>query len=211
MTSNTKLFIGLVLAFVAGVVTVLLYTSNDKPAITSFAECVEAGYDVMESYPRQCATPSGQTFTEDIEQTPGADDDPVAERTISLYYYNQANDTDSAGNIQCSADGLVAVERTIPVSESPLQDAVRLLLAGDLTEDEMAAGMSTEFPLPGLTLEGVTVDDDDVLVLQFADPERATSGGSCRTNILWQQINATATQFDSVDEVRFAPEELFQP
>ena len=35
--------------------------------ITSFEECVEAGYPVMESYPRQCRTPDGRTFTEEVE------------------------------------------------------------------------------------------------------------------------------------------------
>lgn len=36
------------------------------PEIMSFAECAAAGNPVMESYPRQCKTPDGQTFREDI-------------------------------------------------------------------------------------------------------------------------------------------------
>ncbi len=40
---------------------------NDKPvSINSFEECVAAGYPIMESYPEQCRTPEGQTFTRDI-------------------------------------------------------------------------------------------------------------------------------------------------
>lgn len=35
-------------------------------SVTNFDECVEAGYPVMESYPRQCATPDGVSFTEFI-------------------------------------------------------------------------------------------------------------------------------------------------
>lgn len=38
----------------------------EPPAITNFDECVQAGNPVMESYPRQCRTQDGQTFTEDI-------------------------------------------------------------------------------------------------------------------------------------------------
>ncbi|MBP6860530.1 MAG: hypothetical protein KBC38_03160 [Candidatus Pacebacteria bacterium] len=34
--------------------------------ILSFADCAEAGYPVMESYPRQCRTPDGRTFAEEI-------------------------------------------------------------------------------------------------------------------------------------------------
>lgn len=36
----------------------------------SFEDCVESGQPVMESYPRQCATPDGRTFVEPI----GADE-----------------------------------------------------------------------------------------------------------------------------------------
>lgn len=38
-----------------------------------------------------------------------------------------------------------------------------------------------------------------------------TNGGSCRAGILWFQIEATAKQFSEVKQVRFLPEELFQP
>ncbi len=183
-----------------------------EPAVTSYDECIEAGYAHIANDPPQCETPDGQVFTaeDDIAQTPD-DPDEVAERTISIYLYDADQDLDAAGNIQCTAAGLVAVERTIPHTETPLQDAVRELLAGEIRDDEVEAGLSTEFPLSGLTFEGVTLDDDDVLVLHFDDPQMATSGGSCRVGILWSQIEATATQFPTVDDVRFAPEELFQP
>ena len=36
------------------------------PVISSFDECVAAGNAVMESYPRQCRTPDGVTFREDV-------------------------------------------------------------------------------------------------------------------------------------------------
>lgn len=35
--------------------------------VADFTECVAAGYPVMESYPRQCMTPEGTTYTEDID------------------------------------------------------------------------------------------------------------------------------------------------
>lgn len=35
--------------------------------ITNFQECLEAGYPIMESYPRQCAVPGGETYVEEIE------------------------------------------------------------------------------------------------------------------------------------------------
>lgn len=217
MQNNTKISIALVVALIVGYIVVSTYNNQSEPPgdttdITSYEECVAAGYPIMESYPEQCAVPGGPTFTRQIDDAPtDTDTDPRDERTISLFYYNEDQDKDAAGNIKCSADGLVAVERRIPLSSSPMQDAVRLLLRGNITPEERAAGIGTEFPLPSLTLTGVTVADDGVLVLQFDDPEGATVGGSCRTAILWQQIRATATQFATIKDVRFAPEELFQP
>ncbi|MFH1820624.1 MAG: GerMN domain-containing protein [Candidatus Nealsonbacteria bacterium] len=35
-------------------------------AVDNFEECAIAGYPVLESYPRQCKTPDGKTFTENI-------------------------------------------------------------------------------------------------------------------------------------------------
>jgi len=35
-------------------------------AIQTFNECADNGYPIMESYPRQCKTPDGRSFTENI-------------------------------------------------------------------------------------------------------------------------------------------------
>lgn len=132
------------------------------------------------------------------------------QRTIQLYYYNPSLDQDASGNIMCSQAGLVAVERTVPVTQTPVQDAVRLLLQGEITQQEEAQGITTEYPLEGFELQGASLENG-LLTLSFADPNNATSGGSCRSGILWLQIRETAKQFEAVNEVRFQPEELFQP
>lgn len=36
--------------------------------ITSFEECAEAGYPIMESYPEQCAVPGGETFVRQLSE-----------------------------------------------------------------------------------------------------------------------------------------------
>lgn len=36
--------------------------------VTSFNECVKAGYPVMESFPRKCKTSNGPTYTEELTQ-----------------------------------------------------------------------------------------------------------------------------------------------
>lgn len=130
--------------------------------------------------------------------------------TVSLYYYNPSLDKDEAGNLKCSSDGLVSVERRIPATDSPIQDTLQLLLEGNLNEEEIGSGITTEFPLEGFIFKGASLKEG-VLLLEFNDPNNQTVGGSCRTSILWSQIRETAKQFKEVTSVKFLPEELFQP
>ncbi len=134
----------------------------------------------------------------------------TSQKSIKLYYYNPELDKDNAGNILCSEKGLVGVERQIPITQTPIQDAIKLLLKGELTSQEKAQGITTEYPLSGLVLQGASLNNK-VLTLDFNDPNNKTGGGSCRVGILWSQIKATAKQFPEVSEVKFIPEELFQP
>ena len=133
-----------------------------------------------------------------------------SKQTVKLYYYNPDNDKDSSGNIMCSRQGLVSVERQISYTATPIQDTIRLLLQGNLTTLELASGITTEFPLQGVELVGASLKNS-ILTLEFKDPQNKTGGGSCRVGILWFQIEAVAKQFPGVESVRFIPEELFQP
>jgi len=282
------------------------------PAINSFKECVSGGYPVLESYPRQCRTPDGRMFVEDIgnelekfdlirinfprpNQTiqspliiegeargpwffeasfpvklldgkgeiitqgiaqtqkdwmteefvsfkaellffvPSTEkgtlvlekDNPSGlqeladelripinfskvTRKIQLYYYNQKRDREIAEYIPCSPDAVLPVERETFLNQTPIQDAINLLLQGNLTEKEKEMGFSTEFPLEGVKLIGANLKDD-ILTLEFDDPFNKTGGGSCRVRLLWAQIEKTAKQFAEVKEVRFIPEWYFQP
>ncbi|MFH1462170.1 MAG: tryptophan-rich sensory protein [bacterium] len=131
-------------------------------------------------------------------------------KKINLYYYNSEADKDESGNIECSRGGLAAVEREIPISQTPIQDSVNLLLLGKLTQEEQAQGISTEYPLEGFSLKGALLKNG-ILTLEFNDPNNKTVGGSCRVGILWFQIEATAKQFPEVQLVHFLPEDIFQP
>lgn len=131
-------------------------------------------------------------------------------RTVKLYYYNSNLDKDSSGNVMCSRQGLVAVERAIPITNTPIQDAIKLLISGNITEEEKAQGITTEYPLQGFSLVAASLNND-VLTLTFDDPDSKTSGGSCRAGILWFQIEATAKQFSGIQQVHFEPEYIFQP
>ncbi|MEK6839529.1 MAG: hypothetical protein AABX72_01190 [Nanoarchaeota archaeon] len=56
-----SLFLIFFLVFLIGCAEIPI--ENGK--INSFDECARAGYPIMESYPRQCATPDGRTFAEE--------------------------------------------------------------------------------------------------------------------------------------------------
>lgn len=131
-------------------------------------------------------------------------------RTVKLFYYSSSLDADKGGNPLCSQQGLLPVTRYIPITQTPIQDTVKLLLQGQLSEAERTQGLETEFPLPGVHLLGAALNNG-VLTLEFSDPELKTSGGSCRVSILKYQIEATAKQFTEVKSVEFRPAELFQP
>lgn len=127
---------------------------------------------------------------------------------VSLFYYNPSLDQ-GPGGAQCSADGLAQVSRAAPANVT-LVEVVELLIKGELTEEEVAQGLETEYPLEGLRLTSAT-QEGGVVTLTFEDPQNTTVGGSCRTGLLWLQIEATVRAFTGAAEVRFAPEELFQP
>jgi len=155
--------------------------------------------------------PSGLPENDDELRIPITFDDiNTATRDVKLYFYNPEKDKDSNGNIMCSKQGVEAVIRKIPITQTPIQDTIKLLLAGNPTQAEKSQGINTEFPLTSVELTAAS-NNNGVLTLTFADPNNRTSGGSCRAGILWAQIEATAKQFPEVNSVRFSPEFLFQP
>jgi len=71
---NKKLFIllaviALFLLFTAGI---LVKNNTAQQAIQSFDECAAAGYLILESYPPQCKTPDGRSFTAPLNSAEGA-------------------------------------------------------------------------------------------------------------------------------------------
>jgi hypothetical protein len=57
----------LVLIIIGLILWFSFWKKSDVPTqILSFDDCANAGYPVMESYPRQCNTPEGQHFVEEL-------------------------------------------------------------------------------------------------------------------------------------------------
>ena len=64
MKTTTLIGLLVVLTIIAGLLLSLSNIAKQQRIlnISSYAECVKAGYPVMESYPERCATPDGRTF-----------------------------------------------------------------------------------------------------------------------------------------------------
>lgn len=60
---NLLLIVVLVVAGFTG----WIYLSSQQLKVTTFDQCVAAGYSVMESFPPQCQTPDGKTFMQDVK------------------------------------------------------------------------------------------------------------------------------------------------
>jgi len=330
MTKNNKILLA-VMSFLCVfliLISILLYAINKKEGsgngstpsvvVASFEECLNAGYEIMESYPRQCRTLEGEIFVEDVDIDAGdksdlirvdniSPDDLVSSplkitgeargtwffegsfpiriydkddnelgvavaqakagwmttefvpfeavlrfdnhtawgkgnlvfekdnpsdmreyddsleipvdfgtkdqwRDVLLYYYSSFKDEKENGYVACSESGMVVVGRRVLESDNVIEDTMKLLLEGVVTDIETTAGISTEFPLEGLKLEDISLSNEGVLSLVFDDPDFSTSGGSCRVNVLRLQIEKTAKQFVEVKSVEILPEgEVFQP
>ena len=62
--------VALVIMRIAPTITVPPFQQAGQQAATNFEECAAAGNPVMESYPRQCNTPDGRHFVEEVPQQP---------------------------------------------------------------------------------------------------------------------------------------------
>lgn len=66
MRSYLAILVLLIIVTILGVIGLRNYQQGQNAkAVTSFAECKEAGYPVQESFPEQCRTPDGRIFTND--------------------------------------------------------------------------------------------------------------------------------------------------
>ena len=55
-----------VLILLIGLSMIYYLGNGSNVTVTNFEECEKAGYLVLESYPAQCRTPDGKSFTQDI-------------------------------------------------------------------------------------------------------------------------------------------------
>ncbi|MFH2021021.1 MAG: Kazal-type serine protease inhibitor [archaeon] len=64
------------------ILMLLLVVSCTKTDIKSYEDCVNAGYPVLESYPQQCKTPDGKSFTQVIDNGLEPEPNPFLDCTL---------------------------------------------------------------------------------------------------------------------------------
>lgn len=62
-------FILLALVAILGITLIYANYTRGVSEIDSFEDCANAGFPIMESFPEQCATPDGRTFTRQPSDT----------------------------------------------------------------------------------------------------------------------------------------------
>jgi hypothetical protein len=91
-----KYIISVVVFILAVLVAYLAWYVNGRPKtpvkeVTSFDECLQAGYSIGESYPRQCWTPDGGHFVEELKgEKAGTPASPEAEASLGGDIYTQS-------------------------------------------------------------------------------------------------------------------------
>jgi len=166
-------------------------------AISNFDECIEAGYPVLESYPRQCKTPDGKNFVEDI----GAE-------TIKVKVYFNNDEMDP----EFSCNKVFPVEREIPKTQAVARAGLEELLKGS-TEEEKEQGFFTSIN-PGVKIQSLVIENG-LAKVDFDEQLEFQVGGSCRVAAIRAQITETLKQFSTVNSVIISidgrTEDILQP
>jgi hypothetical protein len=189
----------------------LSYEEQGKPALVAelaFNAQQESGFKVGDKVSISGTLSNNIVSVTNI--TAVKTEDEKQYRTVKLYYYDQKKDlSENKNNASCESKYVLPVERKIEVTQTPIQDTIRLLIKGELTSAEKNAGFATEFPHKDFVLKGANLKDG-TLTLDFPQVTGFTEGGSCRVNLLNAQIEKTAKQFPEVKQVKYT-EILFQP
>ena len=86
MKKNTKLVAVFVILLIAGIVVWKYQQTSKVQSISTFEECAQAGYPIMESYPEQCKTPDGRNFTKQITANSNLQSEMIDEIGLSFQH-----------------------------------------------------------------------------------------------------------------------------
>lgn len=163
---------------------------GDETTVDNFASCVAAGYPVMESFPRQCAVPDGQTFTEVIDTTEEQTDTapPVlqSDKGVEIILTNPVANTTITSPLEIRGevpgswsfegsfsivltdwDGVIIARTTATLDGDWMTDE-RVPFTAELTFEKPAVGDSGSLVLQRDNASGLSENDDALeITVQF--------------------------------------------
>ncbi len=86
MPKNRKIVVFLIVLLIVSLVIWKYQQKSAVEQISSFEECARAGYPVLESYPEQCRTPNGESFTRQIPNQQNLQQETIEEIGLSFQY-----------------------------------------------------------------------------------------------------------------------------
>ena len=140
-------------------------------------------------------TPTSQPISQPIPQsTPTS----TSNQTVNVFLVALSGTHQNAETIGCD-DALVAVPRTVEAAQEPLPFALQQLLSAPeqtVTDDNRA--LYNAFAQSNLTVESATIVDSTAVIKLTG---QLTMGGACDQPRIKEQLHATATQFNGVNDV----------
>lgn len=167
--------------------------------------------DKLDAISLQLQGISDQIGGEQTPETPSLLPTATTPTTINLYYFNELEDSTLPAEQQINTSSILPIQRTIRSSDNLIADTIKVLLQGNLSEQEKDAWFITEFPNAQFRLLDTQLDSQGTLTLTFNEVAGFTAGWSARMLILSKSIEKTALQFPQVTRVIFQPDTLFQP
>lgn len=142
-------FLQILIVILAIVSIALIYKYREAPStpVNNFEECVAKEYPILESYPRQCKTPDGRTFVEDIGNE-------LEKQNIIRITKPRPNELiQSPLKIEGEARGYWFFEASFPVrlvdeNDRELGGGIAQALSDWMTEDFVAFQAEIEFDNP---------------------------------------------------------------
>jgi len=86
MSQNKKLVAFFIVFLLVGLGVWKYQQKSTVEQINSFEECIQAGYPILESYPEQCRTPDGKSFTRLITNQQNLQQETIEEIGLSFQY-----------------------------------------------------------------------------------------------------------------------------
>lgn len=83
---NTKIIAVFVVLLIAGIFVWKYQKTSKVQSISTFEECAQAGYPIMESYPEQCRTPDGRNFTKHVSVQSDTQQETIDEIGLSFQH-----------------------------------------------------------------------------------------------------------------------------